>query len=123
MKADTIKAIFTNLLFVIGIILLIVGFTQGALAVTRIATFDQYPLPSYEETRCQFEFARPAPVLEEQTSIPVVNEADLAKQQARCEESLANDRKLRQTEDIVTSVSMLFSGFLLVMSFKRFILK
>lgn len=119
MKSNTIKAIFTNLLFVIGVILLIFGFTQGALTVTRSLTFPQYPLPSYEETRCQFEFIRPA--LDEST-VPM-NDAELEDRQKRCEDTLVNERKLRQTEDLVTSISMIIAGLLLVISFKRFILK
>ena len=112
MKTETIKAIFTNLLFVIGVILLIVGFSRGVLTATRLVAFDDYPLDYYAETRCAI-----TPKLTEENGevMPKVDE--------NCEEALTYERKIRLTDDVVNSVTMLVAGAALTLSFKRFILK
>lgn len=122
MKAETIKAIFTNLLFVIGVILIIFGFTNSALTISRIVTFDKYPLHSYEEGRCELEFSRPAYVSTEE-SIAQLSDEELATRKERCDASLEQQREVKKVEDIVTSVSVLLAGTFLALTFKRFILK
>ena len=122
MKSETIKAIFTNLLFVLGVILLIFGFTQGALTTARIIAFDKYPLPSYEETRCEIEFSRPLYIPEEESIAPL-SEEELEMRREKCEQSLEQQRQINKVENVVTSVSLLAAGTLLVLTFKRFILK
>jgi hypothetical protein len=117
MKTDTVKAIFTNFLFVIGIILLIYGFVQGSLTAVRMITFEKYPLNSYEETRCNMEYFARSP----EESAP--SEAQIAAQRAECLESIDHDRRVRKTEHIVTSMTTFVAGALLVISFRRFIYK
>jgi len=132
MKVETVKAIFTNLLFVIGVILIIYGFIQGALTVVRLLSFDQYPLESYEETRCEQENYNYLTELKQSTgsesSAVTLTEKELAERkqeaidrQSNCEASQAYARRVRQTEHIVTSITTLVSGTMLVWSFKRFI--
>jgi len=120
MKTDMVKAIFTNVLFVIGVILLIFGFIRGTSTAVKLLTFDQYPLQSYEETRCESPYMSEA-LPGGEKSAPT--ESELTAQRERCLASLARDRQLKQTEDIVTSITTLVSGAVLVYGFRRFIFK
>jgi len=108
-KRDTVKAIFTNLLFVIGVILIILGGSRAILTVVRLAVFDKYPLDSYAETRCSY-----AP-------IPAQDGEVMPKLEAECMSSLDYERRLKLTDDIVNSSTMLISGIALALSFKKFI--
>lgn len=122
MKVDTIKAIFTNLLFVVGVILLIYGFIQGSLTIARSLIFDQYPLNSYEETRCEYEFAAPKETVGVAKATPSGETASQSRQTYEgCQQQLNYQRKIRQTEHIVGAVSTFAAGLILVVSFKRFI--
>jgi hypothetical protein len=119
MKPEIIKAIFTNLLFVIGVILLIFGFIRGSLTAVRLLTFDKYPLATYEEMRCDNQFGN---VMYQPDGKEVVVDKDQqAQQKAKCEENLNYSRKVTQVEHIVTALSTLVAGTVLVISFKRFI--
>lgn len=109
MKSETIKAIFTNFLFVIGVVLIIVGASRGILTVVRLAVFDKYPLDYYAETRCAYP------------PVPVQDGEVMPKLEAECTGSLDYERRLRLTDDIVNSTTMLISGLVLTFSFKRFI--
>src|SRR3990167_7920317 len=51
MKTTIIKAIFTNLLFVIGVILMVIGFIRGTTTAVNSIVFEKYPLEQYEKTR------------------------------------------------------------------------
>jgi hypothetical protein len=120
MKPETIKAIFTNILFVVGVILLIVGFFQGTRTAVKLVTFDKYPLDSWAETRCDY------PNIVYDTSIPekdVPSQADREKQKQDCLDSLEYERSVRMTEDIVGSITLLVSGGALVFFFRKFILR
>ena len=119
MKSQTIKAIFTNLLFVIGVILLIFGFIRGSITITRLVIFDKYPLQSYEETRCQIDLL-PQPVSTDGKT-QLLSQKESQGRQEKCTTSLEHERKVRQTEDIVYSVTTLVAGFVLIVAFKRFI--
>jgi hypothetical protein len=112
MKTETIKAIFTNLLFVIGVVLLIVGASRGVLTVARLAVFDEYPLDYYAESRCNITPAYPE---DEGEVMPKTN--------TDCDDNLDYERKIKLTEDIVNSITLIISGATLVFAFKRFILK
>lgn len=119
MKTETIKAIFTNLIFVIGIGLLIFGFIRGGLTVSRLIIFDKYPLNTYEETRCQNQPFATVPMKD--GSVVQQSPAEIAEQLRTCQQSLDHDRKVRKTEDIVTALTTLVAGTVLVMFFRRFI--
>jgi hypothetical protein len=121
MKTEKIKAIFTNLLFVIGIILVIVGFVRGTLTATQMLVFDKYPLDSYEETRCDTGIAPAAPTKEGET--PAMTKTELKDQKEKCLNAVEMRRKVKKTEDIVTSITTLISGMALIYFFKRFIFK
>ncbi len=121
MKTETVKAIFTNLLFVIGVILLIYGFIQGSLTAVRLLTFEKYPLANYEESRCDFDYGLPQKETGEPAVSPEAWQAEQAERRASCLESLDQARRVKQTEHIVTSITTLVSGAVLVWSFKRFI--
>lgn len=120
MKPEIIKAIFTNLLFVIGVILAVFGFIRGTLTVTRLAVFDKYPLASYEETRCTMETA---PRIIGVDGKEMETKDDVAKRMALCVESLEAQRDIKKVEDIATSISTLVAGIFLILAFRRFILK
>lgn len=119
MKPETIKAIFTNLLFVIGVLLSIYGFSKGALTIVRLAVFEKYPLQSYEETRCQMEFFAPRPI-DDKTQV-TLSESEIEKRKQDCLVSLEADRKNRLVEDIVGSATAVFAGGVLTYFFRRFI--
>jgi len=133
MKTELIKAIFTNLLFVIGVVLVIIGFAQGTQTVVKLLVMDQYPLPSYEETRCeveQYSYAPTAAMVKE----PAMMDGSEASNQAaapssqemadrfnRCQEKLEVQRQTKLVEDIVSAITMFISGTVLVIAFRKFI--
>ena len=122
MKPETIKAIFTNLLFVIGVILLIVGFVQGTRTAVKLITFEQYPLDPYTETKCsQPPYA--VPVAVDGVKTMPVSEETTRHTKEECENELIHERKVKKTEDIVGAITMLVSGGALVFFFRKFILK
>ncbi len=121
-KADTIKAIFTNLLFVIGVILIIFGFSKGTLTLARIATFEKYPLDSYQETKCELEVNAPRYVKPDGT-VQDLSPEEKSKQLAKCTASLEHERSVKKLDDLVISFSTLIAGAAVAFSFKRFIFK
>lgn len=122
MKTDIIKAIFTNVLFVIGVIFLIAGFIIGTQTVTRSVLFENYPLNSYDENRCEFEQPFPT-IIEKGDEVQSESPEEIENRKQKCLAGLAHDRKVKQTEDIVGSVTSLVAGAALVFSFRRFIFK
>lgn len=122
MKTEKIKAIFTNLLFVIGIVLVIVGFIRGTLTVTQIIVFDKYPINSYEETRCDQGIV-PVEEMKKEGETLAMTKQEIKEQKDKCQNSIEQGRKVKMTEDIVTSITTLLSGLALIYFFKRFIFK
>ena len=120
MKTKIIKAIFTNLLFVIGVVLMVVGFVRGVSTVVKSAVFEKYPLNDYEETRCQIEASSRAVPLEGAIAEPL-SEQEKKEIKADCFKSLEQARKVKQVDDITYSLSFLASGLALTLIFKRFI--
>lgn len=122
MKTEKIKAIFTNLLFVIGIVLVIVGFIRGTLTITQIIVFDKYPINSYEETRCDQGIV-PVEATKKEGETSALTKIEIKEQKDKCLSSIEQGRKVKMTEDIVTSITTLLSGVALIYFFKRFIFK
>ncbi len=122
MKPETIRSVFTNLLFVIGVVLLVVGFTRGTLTVAHLLTFNKYPLNGYDEGRCIGMYPQPV-VLEgmEGKTTPLITDGDSKRQKEECLLSLENERKIKKVEDIVSSTSLLVSGLVLTFVFRRFL--
>lgn len=120
MKTETVKAIFTNLLFVIGVILIIYGFVQGSMTAVRLLTFEKYPLNSYEETRCDMEYLNSKAFPDSGSNL---TEEERAAQKNTCLESVEHERQVRKTEHIVSSFTTLVSGLTLVIGFRKFIFK
>ncbi len=121
-KTAIIRVIFTNVLFVIGVILLVIGFVQGSLTAAKMVIFEKYPLNSYEESRCDASyFATPKPVAIDDVTPIDTNSEEYKQQQTECKRQLEFDRKVRQTEDIVGSISFLVAGAALTIVFRRFI--
>lgn len=125
MKTELVKAIFTNFLFVIGVIILIVGFVQGTNTLTKSVLFDQYPLSSWEETRCEMDptYSRTA-IDPSIMNADTTTEFEKAKQEERIEKCLASleqQRNRNQVEDIVSSFTMLIVGAIMVFVFRGFI--
>lgn len=118
----TIKAIFTNLLFVIGVILIIFGFSKGTLTLARIATFEKYPLDSYQETKCELEVDAPRYVKPDGT-VENLTAAEKSTKLAKCSSSLEHERSVKKLDDLVISFSTLIAGTAVAFSFKRFIFK
>jgi len=121
-KTEKIKAIFTNLLFVIGIVLVIVGFIRGTLTITQIIVFDKYPINSYEETRCDQGIV-PVEATKKEGETSALTKIEIKEQKDKCLSSIEQGRKVKMTEDIVTSITTLLSGVALIYFFKRFIFK
>ncbi len=128
MKTDLIKAIFTNVLFVIGVILLITGFANGTSTAVKTIVFDQYPLNSYDETRCDTESWYPtepvaAPAADSGAEVDSQAKAkeQMEKRTEKCLASLELQRDMKQVEDIVSAVTLFISGLALVVIFKGFI--
>lgn len=118
----TIKAIFTNLLFVIGIILMVFGFVWGASTVAKLAFFEKYPLQSYEEGRCEMGyFPEPAKDSDQTEEERAEAKKQMEKQQAQCRVEVERSRSVRKVEDSVTSVSLFVAGIALALVFKQFI--
>ena len=118
-KSTLVKAIFTNLLFVLGVILMVIGFVQGSLTVAKLLLFDVYPLPAYEESRCDLPLYKEAVVGPEvRPAQPQVIDPDQA---AKCAKELERDRKVKQAEDAVGATSFLIAGLALTTAFKKFI--
>jgi len=118
MKTQTIKAIFTNLLFVIGVILLVIGFIRGTSTAVKMVVFEKYPLQNHEETRCELGQTRAMPLEEKPIE---VDEATKEENKEKCLNDLEHARKVKQVEDVTASISLLISGFVLTFIFKRFI--
>ncbi len=118
MKPETIKAIFTNLLFVIGVILLIWGIAKATSTGAKLLSFDEYPLQGYEESRCDYISN---PVAGDKTT-PVQLE-EITKQHNQCMDSIEKQRALQKVDDIVQSVVLPLSGITLVYFFRKYILK
>jgi len=120
MRIKTIKAIFTNLLFVIGVVLVIFGFTRGALTAANLVVFDKYPLNSYEERQCGEGFTR-VPMKPLDVEVSNTPNTVTKSQKAECEASLEHSRKIKMINDVIGSLSMLICGTTLVLGFKKFI--
>jgi hypothetical protein len=121
MKPELIKAIFTNLLFVIGIILIVIGFIRGVSTTVNSIVFDQYPLEEWQETRCSLDLGYQDPQLSPtDAKFPETQEA-YEQRKIECEAALDIARQTKQVNDISQSVSFLVSGLALALIFKRFI--
>jgi len=121
MNTQKIKAIFTNLLFVIGVILVVVGFVRGVSTTIKTLMFEDYPLDSYEETRCELELS-PRAVPDKINIDESLSKEEREEKRQVCLSGLKQARKVKQVEDITYSVSFLISGLALTMIFKRFIM-
>lgn len=117
---STIKAIFTNLIFVIGIILTIVGFISGSNTIAKLIIFDKYPLNGYEESRCDNDMYAARPMVKDGNQ-EEISEDDLQKQKELCLENLERDRKVRLVDSVSNSISFFVAGIILSFSFRRFI--
>lgn len=128
MKTTTITSIFSSILFVLGVILLIVGFFIGSSTLVKTVAFAEYPLDSWEETRCEQDMwypTEPQLYLSEEISRIETVEANSALQKqkqekrvADCKDSLAQQRRTKQVEDSVAALTLVISGLALVLSFK-----
>ena len=128
MKTTAITSIFSSILFVLGVILLIVGFFIGSSTVVKTLAFPNYPLPSWEENRCEYDMWYPAePQLYLSEEVPQIERLELAsslqkeqqeKKVAECQASVAQQRRTKQVEDGVAALTLVTSGMVLVLSFK-----
>ncbi|MBP7859636.1 hypothetical protein KA001_01590 [Patescibacteria group bacterium] len=124
MKNEWIKAIFTNLLFVIGVILLIFGFVRIVVTGTYLFVFEKYPLDQYQETMCDTNYAVSPIYAPEKGSEPLVRgetKEELLARKAKCEKQLEIERKVRMATDVSVAITTAISGAVLVYFFRRFI--
>lgn len=119
MKTNLIKAIFTNLLFVIGVILLIFGFVKGSITIAYIAIFDKYPLDQYQETMCDNNYSIRS--MDKTEALPSMQENDLTEAKLNCQKQTERQRNVNKATDVVASFTTLISGVALVYFFRRFI--
>ena len=121
MKIESVKAIFTNLLFVIGVISTIFGFIKGTLTLSKVVMFENYPLNQYEESRCVYAISVP------EKPMPAPNDSNerdyTQKENTKCMLELEHQKKVKKADDVVVSITTLFSGIILILSFKKFIFK
>ena len=132
-ETSRISAIFSNILFVIGVILLIIGFFIGTHTLVKSIAFTQYPLPSWEENRCDHEmlyqiepympFAEEKEAEEIPLSLLLAEQKQEQKQQIdKCLISVEQQRKTKQVEDAVGAFVLLTAGSVLVFVFRKGIL-
>lgn len=128
-KNHIVKAIFTNLLFVVGIILMVVGFVRSTSTIAKLAFFEVYPLESYEEGRCEIPYYPEPAMLKPDGSTQVATtesaeaKAEREKQIERCKVEVERSRSVRKVEDVVSSISFFVAGTALALVFKQFIFK
>lgn len=121
MKNNLIKAIFTNLLFVIGVVFVIFGFIRGTITASYIVIFDKYPLDQYKETMCDTTYTQPYMMLEDSKKVAEADKKTLEEKLKKCEKQIEVDRKVTMATDIAVSITTLVSGAALVYFFRRFI--
>lgn len=125
MKVENLKVLFNNILFVIGVILLIIGFGTGTNVVLKSVMFDQYPLQVWDEGRCDDPYMY-GPVAFDRASSEESNaqsEEQKAKQwREDCMASLGRQRTTKQVEDIATASTLLISGAILTIVFRRYLI-
>lgn len=118
---NLIKAIFTNVLFVIGVILIIFGFVRGAITLTYISMFDKYPLDQYQETMCDTNYAT-RPLANDKSEVTFgMNETEAKDAKVRCEKQTERQRNINKATDVASAITTLISGAVLVYFFRRFI--
>jgi hypothetical protein len=121
MKTEVIKAIFTNLLFVIGVILMVIGFIRGVATTVNSIVFEEYPLDEYQETRCSVEIIPPVVDAKYEIASPEHSEQDLKTRQQKCEQAITKARRTTQVNDITYSFGFFTSGLFICLAFKKFI--
>lgn len=121
MKVESIKAIFTNLLFVLGVILTVIGFVRTSMFAVKVIAFDKYPLPEWEEARCVIN---PGPLPKFDTQDPQTKEIEerrAVEEEARCKISQETRRSNKIVEDSVSGITTFIAGVVISLIFKGFI--
>lgn len=121
MKPEIIKSIFTNLLFVMGVVLMVVGFIRGTVTLANSIAFDQYPLDEWQETRCTLDLSYQDPSLLPADVAPTETKESFEQRKTECQQALDTTRRTKQVSDITYSFGFFVSGIALALSFKRFI--
>lgn len=120
MKTKTITVIFNNILFVIGVILLIVGFWRTTSVVLKSAMFDQYPLQVWDEGRCDDPYVYgPVESMAEAEETIQRDEERVEELRQECLSSLERQRSSKQVDDIAAASTLLISGAFLTIVFRR----
>ena len=121
MKPEIIKSIFTNLLFVIGVVLMVVGFIRGTATIANSIAFDQYPLDEWQETRCSIDMNYQDPALLPADAVPTETKESFEQRRIECQRVLDATRRTKQVGDITYSFGFFVSGIALALGFRRFI--
>lgn len=119
MKPETIKAISTNILFALGVILVVIGFIRGSSAVVNSLAFNEYPLDEWQESRCMEVGAFQSPLLLEKDQTAFLEAKEHFEQQKiECEKTLERVRRTKQVTDFTYSFGFFASGIVLAVLFK-----
>lgn len=117
MKIEVIKAIFTNVLFVIGVVVLMVGFIRGVMVGAKLVSFEKYPLNGYEETRCEMETS--AILIPDKTAMVAADKESTEKRKVSCLESLERQRSVQKVDDITSAFGAITAGGLIAIVFRK----
>jgi hypothetical protein len=107
----SIILVFGNLLFLIGVILLVVGFVRGLQTAAFSLFLDKYPLQSYEEN-CALAYGRPI-----DNNYKGPSDQELQDEKKDCESRIERSRKVKQIGDISGSIGLIISGVVLAILF------
>ena len=111
-KTKPIIALFLNLLFALGVIILIFGFINSLRFGAYTIVFDDYPLNQYEEDCAYLR----GPIEISPDGKPVNPEAS-EKLEQDCEQKITRRRQIKQVNDLTTSLGLLISGLFLIYLF------
>lgn len=110
MKSNpTVRALYLYLFSGLGVILMIIGAYLSVLYFVRITQFEKYPLPSYEETRCDFVSDYPPFPPPGETTVATPTE-DTENRRQECLTQLEQTRQRKETEDFTAALTLLVLG-------------
>jgi len=114
-----VVAVFTNVLFVLGVIFVVVGLIQGIKIVGYKLLLDEYPT-RYGGEDCSYAGqGYPMPVGMEPAKVASgsADAGEVEKQRQSCEVRVARDRQVKQVDDVALAVGMSMSGWALIFLF------
>lgn len=115
-STQTITTFFMNLLFAIGVILMIAGFVFGFKTLSYTLFLDEYPLEPYEQD-C-WQYSRPVMVDSPQLNQDATPPAQLSENpDPQCLSQITARRKVKQIENLTNSLGLFVAGIIVVLFF------